>query len=313
MIDWDDIRVFLAVADAGSLRVAAAELKVSQPTVARRLAALEEAAGSGPLFERTAHGHFVSARGASLLPAARSLAEAAMAFERQVSGLTETISGAVRVGAYGWVSHFIASRAQRFRDELPGIRLELAGMRANDAGLARRDADLGIFEGSLASELPSRGSLVTRSLGQFAFGVYGAPTLLQATNAAHDPLARFTACPWVAHDEVAVSAGAGNALRTSHRWLENRIEGRMAHVRCADVSSLLAAARTGVGLAVLPRFVGDKDPNLVRVLNELDGEAPVELWLGVHRDLRRSKCVRAVMDLLIDIFDAARPELAGAD
>ncbi len=304
-MNWDDIKVFLSVAEAGSLRSAASRLKVSQPTIGRRLAALEAESGSGPLFERTPQGHAATSRGAALLPAARALAEAALAFERQVAGLTDAIAGTIRVAAYEWPRHYVAARSQVFREELPGITLELGEMRSGGADLARRDADLGVFEGPLSLH-DSDGAMIIRRLGALNYGIYAAPSLLRDGDAAYDPAARFTDCPWIACDDVAVAAGGGEASRAPHRWLEQRVAPEAARFRCAGASMQITAARAGAGLVVLPRLIGDAESGLIRVADDLDGEPPVELWIGVHRDLRRSRCVGAVMDLLITVFEETR-------
>ena len=191
-MDWDDIKVFLAVAESGSLRAAAAKLKVSQPTIGRRLLSLEHAGGGHPLFERTPQGHEPTARASALLPAARALAEAALAFERQVAGLTDTIAGTIRVAAHDWVNHLIAARAHRFREDLPGIKLELTDLRRGGGDLVRRDADIGVFEGPI-SQHTGADALFLRPMGALPFAIYAAPDL--AKGAAFDPAARFTDCP----------------------------------------------------------------------------------------------------------------------
>jgi DNA-binding transcriptional LysR family regulator len=299
-MDWDDIKVFLAVAETGSLRSAASRLKVSQPTIGRRLLSLEHAGGGHPLFDRTPQGHEPTARASALLPAARALAEAALAFERQVAGLTDTVAGTIRVAAHDWVNHLIAARAHRFRNELPGIKLELTDLRRAGGDLVRRDADIGVFEGPVGQHTGAD-ALILRPMGALPFAIYAAPDL--AKGAALDSAARFTDCPWVAYDDAAAPIGGGEAVRASHRWLTQRIAADVARLRCSSATMLLAAARSGAGLAVLPRAVGDADPCLTRVADDLDGESPVELWLGVHRDLKRSRCVGATSDLIMTLFE----------
>ena len=304
-MDWDDVKVFLAVAEAGSLRSAAARLKVSQPTIGRRLALLEAESGSGSLFERTPQGHEATGWGASLLPAARAMQEAALVFERELALVKDAITATIRVAAHEWTGQIIVARSDLFRDQLPGIKLEFAAIRRGGrTDLARRDADICIFEGPKTPAFIDD-SLVLRPLGALSFGIYAAPALLRSGDAAHDPVARFADCPWVAYDDDAILDGGGEASLAPHRWLEARISAQAARMRCTGSAMLVSAARAGAGLAVLPRVIGDAEPGLVRIADELEGEPPVDLWIGVHRDLNRSRCVGATRDLLVTLFQDA--------
>jgi DNA-binding transcriptional LysR family regulator len=226
-----------------------------------------------------------------------------LAFERQVAGLTDTLAGTIRVAAHDWVNHLIATRAHRFREDLPGIKLELTDLRRGGGDLVRRDADIGVFEGP-ASQHTGADALFLRPMGTLPFAIYAAPAL--AKGAALDSTARFTDCPWVAYDDAAPPIGGGEAVLAPHRWLTQRIAADAARLRCSSAAMLLAAARAGAGLAVLPRLIGDAELGLTRVAEDLDGEPPVELWLGVHRDLKRSRCVGATADLILALFEETR-------
>lgn len=310
-MDWDDVRVFLAVAESGRLRAAARTLGISQPTAGRRLQALEQAIEGSPLFERLADGHSLTARGAELLPAARLLAEAASAFELKAAGGSETVAGVVRLSLGEWPAFLVASRIDRFRAELPAIRLELGGLKSGKGiDLTRRDADVGILEDLPAVRRDGTQSLVVRKLGSLAYAIYGSRAYVESNPAASSE-GRFQDCLWLAPDELAATA-EGEGVNRPLRWLTERVPVRAIKVRCATSSALLRAAHLGAGLIVLPCFVGDAETGLVRVSTGQIVELSTELWLGVHPEMQRKACIRAVMDFLVSLFEAAEPELLGS-
>lgn len=142
-ISWDDARLFLAVADTGSLSAAARQLRVAQPTVSRRLAELEGALGES-LFARGVEGATLTSFGERLLEPARRMAEGAAEFERVAEHRDPTPRGIVRLTAPpGLAFDFVAPFAVALRDKLPEVRLEvIATLRYLD--LVRREADLAI-------------------------------------------------------------------------------------------------------------------------------------------------------------------------
>lgn len=140
-IPWDDLKLFLAVAESGSLSAAAQKLGIAQPTVSRRLADLESAMGE-PLFVRTVHGATVTAFGERLLDPARRMAEWAVEVERTAEHRETAPSGTVRVtAAPGVAFDVVAPFAARLREELPEIRLQVVST-VQYLDLSRREADL---------------------------------------------------------------------------------------------------------------------------------------------------------------------------
>ena len=107
-MDWDDVRVFLAVARHGSLRAAGRALGLSQPTIGRRLAAFEATFGGPSLFDRLPEGLRLNAAGEALMPAAEQLESAALAFERRRAAGSPALSGTVRVSVGEWAAMFLA-------------------------------------------------------------------------------------------------------------------------------------------------------------------------------------------------------------
>src|SRR6267154_2382643 len=126
-MDWDDVRVFLAVARHGSLRAAGRSLGLSQPTIGRRLASFEATFGGPTLFDRLPEGLRLNAAGEQLVPAAESVEHAALMLERRRAAASSALSGTVRVSVGEWAAGFLARHlaGASAHDLAPGITLEL--------------------------------------------------------------------------------------------------------------------------------------------------------------------------------------------
>ena len=296
-MNWDDMRIFLSVARAGSLSAAAKSLKVSQPTVGRRLKGLEDSLDAR-LFERLPDGHVPTAAGMELLPLAEAMEKTALAVDRRQPALAESAKGTVRISVWESFAQFLTDHLADLRHRLPEIEIEISvnHIRAN---LTRREADLLIQEC-----LPENLGLITRRLAAYTFAVYGARDYVAAHPAALGE-ARYQACQWVGFDE-------DHAYFHNQGWLLERLRGRLPAVRVNNGIVIHEAVRKGAGLGVLPCFAGDSDPALVRLSPPID-DLVHKLHLVVHRDLKRSPAVRAVIDALVEIFKRETPRLLGQD
>lgn len=294
-LNWDDMRVFLAIAREGSLSAAARRLGITQPTAGRRLRALEEAL-SARLFDRLPQGFLPTAAGAELLPLAESMERSAEAVARRQSAFADRVRGTVRISVGEVTAQFLAPRLLQLRTRMPEIELELAVSHLL-ANLSRREADLVIRDC-----LPESPGLIARKLGRFAFAVYGAHGYVSANPAALGET-RYRDCAWAGFDEE-------HHYFSGQEWLLSKLEGRVPEVRLNDAMVLHEAIRSGLGLGVLPCFAADIDPTLVRLTPPIEETASLK-HLIVHQDLRRVPRVRAVMDALIELFEAESAALAG--
>jgi DNA-binding transcriptional LysR family regulator len=287
-VDWDDARIFLAVARHGSLRSAGRALGLSQPTIGRRLAAFEAAFGGPALFDRLPEGLRLNAAGTALLPAAEQLETAALSLERRRAAASPALSGTVRVSVGEWAARFLAGHlGETAAAPLPsGITLELVESQET-ANLARREADLAVRH-----HPPESGDLYITRLGAFAAAVY--------RRAGADGNA------WVIYTDE-------QGHYPTARWAQQRLRetGGSIALRASTMPMQLAAIRAGAGQGILPCFVGDNDPLLERVTPPLP-EIAAEYWVIVHRDLRRAACVRAVIDWIQALFDLQSEALAGS-
>jgi DNA-binding transcriptional LysR family regulator len=288
-MDWNDVRVFLAVARQGSMRAAGRALGLSQPTIARRLAAFEAAFGGPSLFDRLPDGLRLNAVGEQLVPEAEIVETAMLTLERRRAAASPALSGTVRVStgecAAGFLARGLPGPTTR---ALPsGITLELVDELRQTANLVRRQADM-----ALRHEPPEGGDFYISKAGTFACAVY-------RRRGAH-------AGGWVSYtDEQAHYAPA--------RWVQRQVEetGQPVVLRASSMLMHLEAIRAGTGRGVLPCYVGDGHPLLERLTPPIP-EIAAEYWIIVHRDLRRSACVRVVIDWMKALFAEQRDVLAGA-
>lgn len=295
-MNWDDLRLFLAVAEHGTLSAAGRVLKLSQPTVGRRLAALEARSGAR-LFDRLPEGLMPTSEGAALLPHAREMARAAEAAERQRAAFSEAERGEVRISVTEVTAFFLAERLERLRARVPRIEIELAFSHVL-ANLSRREADLVI-----RVCVPDYGSLISRKLGEVGFAAYASRGYLEAHGPlSDDPEALFTEHDWIAWDEE-------HQYMPGAEWLTAKLGGRSAHFRTNNALAKVLAVRRGACLGLLSCVAGDAEEDLVRVTLPIP-EVAAPLYLIVHPDLRRSPHVRAVMDALIGLYREDRETLA---
>jgi DNA-binding transcriptional LysR family regulator len=188
---------------------------------------------------------------------------------------------------------FLARHLPRLRHDLQCVEFELVASHML-ANLSRREADLLIRE-----QVPDLASIVTRRLGRVAYAVYGSRDL-NVVDSARDALRRL---PWIGFDDE-------HDYMPGQGWVLDLLEGARPGVRVNNWLLLQEAARAGAGLALLPCYLGDGDPALRRIGSILE-EVAADQWLLVHRDLRDLPRVRAVMDVLIQLFQDERGTIEG--
>jgi DNA-binding transcriptional LysR family regulator len=282
MSDWEDLRHFVVLAREGTLSAAARLLGVDHATVARRVAALEAETGL-KLIDRRARSYQLTDDGRRIAATAMPMEEAAFAVGRAVQAAKPGLRGEVSISSPPSLANaLIAPQLFQLRNRHPGIQIKLIGEKRT-ASLNRREADV-----ALRLSRPQEPGLIARKIGSFGFGLYGASSYLKAT-----PRHAFA---FIAYDDSMDDA-------PQQKWLQTIAAGSEIVLRTNDLENQAAAARTGLGVAVLPNFLGDPDPGL-----EHYDAAPAppsrDVWLLVHRDLRQAPLVRAVMEFLTDCIKA---------
>ncbi|HNB26243.1 MAG TPA: LysR family transcriptional regulator [Alphaproteobacteria bacterium] len=297
--NWDDYRVFAAIVAEGSLSAAARRLGLSQPTMGRRLQALERSLGA-KLLDRVDGAYVLTPRGAELLPLVEQLVEAGEAIERARPDFAETATGMVRVATGPWNSRFLARRLPELLADLPGIELQILSGNVF-ADLARREADIAI-----RNRRPGEGKLVRRALPDPAYALFASRDYV-TRNPAALTMGRTQDCRWISLDE-------SQAHAPSVRWIERHLQ-RSAHVRCNNSANVLDAILGSAGIGIAPCWVAADEPNLVQLTAPLEDFDTDGLWLVVHEDLRNRPRVRLAADRIAALFQRYRnllqPEGAG--
>lgn len=281
MLDWDDLRHFTALADAGTLSAAARRLRVEHATVARRVAALEAATGA-KLVDRRSGRYVLTDAGQRVAQHARRMEDEAFALERALQGSRETVAGTVSVSAPPlFASMLLAPRLTDLRRRHPQLHLRLLG-EARWASLSRGEADVVLRLGR-----PADPTLVVRLAGSLAYGLFAAPGYAEATPAAD--------VAFIAFDESL------DHLPQQQMLLEEAGE-RPVVLRSNDLGIQMAAAQGGTGVVALPAFAAVQ-AGLVPVSPR---RLTRDLWLAYHQDLRGSAAVAAMVGFLVDCVGALR-------
>lgn len=279
MIAWDDFRLVRAVAETGSLAGAAERLVVNHSTVFRRLGALESQIGTR-LFDRSRAGYVPTPTGEEMVRLAERMAEDVAAVERRITGQDLRPSGELRVTTNdSMLIHMLTSVFATFRAAYPEIRLEVV-VTNSSLSLSKRDADVAIR----ASDRPGD-ALVGRRIASIGWGVYAPPDRIVDGQLEPADLRK--------HDWIGFSDALGGIKPA--KWLRERVGEERLVYRVNSVLGLAEAAAAGIGLTVLPCFIGARTAGLTRVLGP-EPEMASGLWLVTHPDIKATARVRVFMD-----------------
>lgn len=277
-LDWESLRTILAVARAKSLAGAARALDLQHSTVFRRVEEAERRLGQ-PLFDRNRGGWTANELGETAARAAQAMEEAALEAERRLLGADSRLAGSVRVATSELIGGYLLSRVvQPFLADHPGLEIELDVSNLS-LDLTRREADVAVR----ATREPPE-TLIGRKLGAMRFAVYAARALLPRSGKAPD----LETLPWIGFDERLAHLNVA-------RWFDHAFPTVRPRLRADSLATMLRAAATGAGAAVLPTFAACQDKDLVRVTDFVP-DVGTDLWLLSHPDLRGNARVRALTE-----------------
>lgn len=276
-MEWSDVRIFLAVVRGRSFGEAARMLGVSHPTIGRRIKALEIEADQA-LFRRTADGLVLTDAGDTVLTLAESMENSALAMERRLAGNHDRLEGILRISSAEWFAGYVlapvlAELTRRHPAVVPEV---IASHRL--LNLSRREADVAF------RIVPfTEADIVQRRLMRIPYGLYGSAETAHAMQ----------------KDPASVGLILMNTAQSHFpdvAWLLDRFpQSRRVFTSTSRAIQAQMCLR-GMGVAVLPRPLGDAVPGLQRI-DIKAGPPGRDIWVGYHHDLRHMDRLRALLDI----------------
>jgi len=282
MHDWDNLRYFLAVSQAGSLTAAAEKLKVNQSTVSRRINGFEQAM-KVRLFERYSTGYQLTPEGEELLLRAQRIEEETFAIERQLMGKSVELSGPIRVTCSLVMARCILIPLLKpFHEQHPDITIHLQ-LSNSLYNLMARETDVAIRVTREA--IPEM--LIGRNLGQVEYGVYGERNYVRS----YRKRKGRKLLHWIGEDNS----------RERPDWLPPDLNPLKLVMRTDDVQATLDLLNLGLGVGRLPSFLARQEQNLQQLkFSQPIPQAPV--WMLTHADMRRVNRISAFTSFVAEAF-----------
>lgn len=276
-IEWSDLNLFLAVARGGGLAAGAALSGLSAPTLGRHMVRLERAVGQA-LFKRLPRGYVLTEAGAELLAEAESVEDRILAIERRRNNGNAHLP--IHVTAGTWMTRFLATHVGEIADDQSRLVLQAAEARHH---IGRREATIG-----LRNSRPQETGLAARKTTRLAFAAYAAPTMAGRAD-------------WI----------VTTAQTPSANWVRTHKKDQIRLV-VTSPRTLLDLALQGAGNAVLPCFVGDQEPGLVRSGAKI-AALTHDQWLVVHGEDRNQPAVRTIVERIAKLIASSRKLFKGVD
>lgn len=294
--DWNHARAFFVSAEEGSFSAAARALGLSQPTIGRQVASLEEELGV-TLFERIGSELELTAAGLDLIEHVRTMADSASQVSLSATGQSLSIDGAVCITASELIAAYLLPPIlTRLRRTHPGIEIEIvASNTARD--LRRREADIAI-----RNFTPSQPELVARKVADRHARLYASPDYL-ARIGHPTSAADLSRAELFAFDRT-------DLMIDGLRKLGVEVTRKNFPILTENHLVQWELAKHGAGICIVMDEVGDAEPRVRRVLPDLP-PLPVPIWIAAHRELRTSRRIRVVFDLLAEALGDARAGSAG--
>jgi DNA-binding transcriptional LysR family regulator len=289
-MDWDKLRIFHAVASAGSFTHAGQMLTLSQSAVSRQISALEEEITT-PLFQRHARGLTLTDEGELLFSAVSDVLSRLGQAEEALKNAQSAPRGSLKITtSHGLGTHWVLPRIETFLTEFPELQVHLV-FEDHELDLAQREADIAI-----RMRAPVQADLIQRKLFTVHYHLYACESYL----AKHGTPQNFA--DLLKHVVIAYGETAAPEIRDVN-WLIDAVSkiapnGTFRALRINNLTGILHATEASVGIAALPDYLAAERPGLVRVLPDVEGPA-FDVHLVYCDALRQSKRVAAFRDFLV--------------
>jgi DNA-binding transcriptional LysR family regulator len=294
-MDWDNVRVFLAVARSGQFVAAAKRLRLDHATISRRIAALEAALGAR-LFDRRTTGVKLTAAGERFLGAAEQMETAFLHAQSEIGDIDVELTGVVRIGAPdGFSTYYLAAALRDFLERHPGILIQLVPV-PQVIPLARREVDIVVV-----LDKPEAGRFVARKLTDYSLGIYASAAYLKARKPPRE-IADLTGHRLIGYVEE-------HAFSNALDYVRELFDGAPTGFECTSAVTQLEALRAGLGLGVVHDYLARRFKDLKRVLPER--RAIRSYWIVTHEDTRGLGRIRAVHDHLVASVERDRATFVG--
>lgn len=295
-MDWDDIRVFLALARTGRMGQAARSAGQNATTIARRIRRLEGQFQTA-LFENSLSGYVLTADGQALLGRAENMEAEALDIGQLVGRGGHELAGPIRLSvSEGFGSRVLAPKLVEFSARHPGVTVDLIAS-TGFLNPSRREADLAIM-----LSRPQAGPLLVRKLTDYRLGLYGHTKRVELEGGVNE-LGDLLRRPLIGYVPDLIYAPELHYLEE----LDARLQ---ATIRSSSINAQAELIATGAGYGILPCFIGDTTPGLTRLLPD-QVTISRTFWLVVHRDARRIARIEHFISWLDKIMMTAQPLLSG--
>ena len=289
-MNWDDVRIFLAVARAGQILAASKRLALNHATLSRRLTALEEALGTR-LFVRRTNGCELTAEGEGFLASAERMETEMLAAQSRLGRTDTAIAGTVRIGAPdGFGVSFLAPRMGRLIERHPELKIQLVPV-PRAFSLSSREADIAI-----TLERPEQGRLVSSNLTDYTLGLYASRAYVEAHGAPGDAeaLKGHRRIGYV--EDLIFTPSLNFTGEVMRNW--------NAGFEISSATGQTEAVRSGAGIGILHNYIARHYTDLVRVMPETSIQRTY--WTVFHESARDLARIRIVADFLHEIVREAR-------
>lgn len=289
MTNWDDARFVLALAREGTIRGAAKSLSVNHTTVSRRIATLEEHL-SARLFEQTPSGYVMTASGRIISQAAEGMENLLLSSQKQIEGADTELSGEVHIHIPDIFDEWVCERLAQFSQQHPKLQIHLSSETAV-ADLAKREADIALRFTN------------TPPLDMVGQKVWELPVAVYASSDCEIDPSKLSSYPWV---RWAPAYGQSSV----EQWTDKISNGTPTVTRVTTYKTLTCMIKNSAGIGCLTPWFAEDDSKLQRITPILK-EVTMDVWVLIHPDLRGVKRIKALKDLLIELFDSKSkmPEL----